>query len=62
MIEANWEFHVAIAEKCGNPYILRSQWWPPNAQALLLDLHDRLPRQYVDEHGAIIAAIEGGDI
>jgi len=67
MIEANREFHVAIAELGGNAYYT-------NFFAKLLDegrrilrlyystFDDRLPRQYVDEHEEMIAAIEAGDI
>ena len=67
MIEANREFHVAIAELGGNAYYT-------NFFARLLDegrrilrlyystFEDRLPRQYVDEHEEMIAAIEAGDV
>ncbi|MBO9100273.1 MULTISPECIES: GntR family transcriptional regulator [unclassified Rhizobium] len=67
MIEANREFHVAIAELGGNAYYT-------NFFARLLDegrrilrlyystFDDRLPRQYVDEHEEMIAAIETGDV
>lgn len=67
MIEANREFHVAIAELGGNAYYT-------NFFARLLDegrrilrlyystFDDRLPLQYVREHEDMIAAIEAGDI
>lgn len=67
MIEANREFHVAIAERAGNPYYA-------NFFARLLDegrrilrlyystFDDRLPRQYVDEHEDMIRAIVDGDV
>lgn len=67
MIEANREFHVAIAELGGNSYYT-------NFFARLLDegrrilrlyystFDDRLPRQYVEEHEEMIAAIEAGDV
>jgi DNA-binding GntR family transcriptional regulator len=67
MIDANREFHVAIANAGGNPYY-------SNFFARLLDegrrilrlyystFNDRLPRQYVDEHELMINAIEAGDV
>ncbi len=67
MISTNREFHAAIAEAGRNPYY--------NGLFLkLLDegrrimryyyssFEDRLPERYVDEHDAIIAAIEARDI
>lgn len=67
MIDANRDFHVAIAEAAGNAYyagffarlldegrrILRLYY---------LTFDDVLPRQYVDEHEDIIAAVEAGDV
>ena len=67
MIDANRDFHVAIAEAAGNAYytgffarlldegrrILRLYY---------LTFDDALPRQYVDEHEDIIAAVTGGNI
>ena len=62
MIGANRDFHVAIAEAGRNPYY--TDWF-----ARLLDqgrrilriyyrtFDDRLPRQYVQEHAAIVAAL-----
>src|SRR6185295_12457669 len=67
MISANRDFHMAISEAGGNPYIT-------SFFARLLDegrrilrvyyqsFDDKLPRQYVEEHEAIIAAIEAGDV
>jgi DNA-binding GntR family transcriptional regulator len=66
MIGANRDFHVAIADAAGNPYI--SSFF-----ARLLDegrrilrvyyqsFDDKLPRQYVEEHEAIVAAIDAGN-
>jgi len=66
MITTNRDFHMAIAEAGGNPYI--STFF-----ARLLDegrrilrvyyqsFDDKLPRQYVEEHEAIVAAIEAGN-
>jgi len=66
MIEVNRDFHVAIAEAGGNPYFtgLFTRLLDEGRRILRLyysSFDDRLPRQYVDEHGAIIAAIEAGD-
>lgn len=67
MIATNRDFHLAIAEAGGNPYIA-------GFFARLLDegrrilrvyyqsFGDKLPRQYVDEHEAIVAAIDAGDL
>jgi DNA-binding GntR family transcriptional regulator len=67
MIEANREFHVAIAEQAGNPYYTTffSRLLDEGRRILRLyysTFDDRLPRQYVDEHEEMIAAIEAGDI
>ena len=63
MIANNRDFHMAIADAAGNPYI--SSFF-----ARLLDegrrilrvyyqsFDDKLPRQYVQEHEAIVAAID----
>jgi DNA-binding GntR family transcriptional regulator len=67
MIGTNREFHMAIAEAAGNRYLT-------GFFARLLDegrrilrvyyqsFDDKLPRQYVDEHEAIVVAIEKGDV
>lgn len=66
MIAINRDFHVAVAEAGGNVYFTQ-------LFARLLDegrrvmrvfyysFDDRLPRQYVDEHADMVAAIEAGD-
>ena len=66
MIEANREFHVAIAELAGNAYYTGffSRLLDEGRRILRLyysTFEDRLPRQYVNEHEDIIAAIEAGD-
>lgn len=67
MIEANREFHVAIAELAGNPYYTAFFTRLLDEGRRILRLYyrtfdDRLPRQYVDEHEEMIAAIEARDI
>lgn len=67
MIEANREFHVAISELAGNPYYTTffSRLLDEGRRILRLyysTFDDRLPRQYVDEHEEMIAAIEAGDL
>jgi DNA-binding GntR family transcriptional regulator len=67
MIEANREFHVAIAEQAGNAYYTAffSRLLDEGRRILRLyysTFEDRLPRQYVDEHEQMIAAIEAGDV
>lgn len=67
MIEANRDFHVAVAEQGGNPYYTAffSRLLDEGRRILRLyysTFDDRLPRQYVDEHEEMIAAIEAGDI
>lgn len=66
MIEANRDFHVAIAELGANPYFtaLFTRLLDEGRRILRLyyaSFDDRLPRRYVDEHEAMIAAIEAGD-
>jgi len=66
MIEANREFHVAIAELAGNAYYTGffSRLLDEGRRVLRLyysTFEDRLPRQYVNEHEDIIAAIKAGD-
>lgn len=67
MIEANRDFHVAIAEQAGNPYYTAffSRLLDEGRRILRLyysTFDDRLPHQYVDEHEEMIAAIEACDI
>lgn len=67
MIEANREFHVAIAELGGNAYYTAffARLLDEGRRILRLyysSFDDQLPRQYVDEHEEIIAAIEAGDV
>jgi DNA-binding GntR family transcriptional regulator len=66
MIETNRHFHVAIAEAAGNPYFtsLFARLLDEGRRILRLyyqSFDDRLPRQYVDEHSAIVAAIAQRD-
>ena len=62
MIQANRDFHVAIAEAGGNVYFtqLFSRLLDEGRRILRLyyqSFDDKLPRQYVDEHEGIVAAI-----
>ena len=67
MISTNRNFHLAIAEAGGNAYF--TSWFSRllDEGRRLLRLYyyasfdDHLPRKYVDEHGAMIKAIEAGD-
>lgn len=66
MIEANREFHVAIARLHGNEHFvaLFARLLDQGRRILRIyysTFDDRLPRQYVDEHEAMIAAVESGD-
>ncbi len=66
MIATNREFHVAIAEAGGNRHFtgLFTRLLDEGRRILRLyysSFDDRLPRQYVDEHEAMITAIEAGD-
>jgi DNA-binding GntR family transcriptional regulator len=67
MIGHNRDFHVAIAEAGGNPYFtaLFTRLLDEGRRILRLyyykSFDDHLPRKYVDEHDAIIAAIEAQD-
>lgn len=66
MIATNRDFHVAIAEAGGNHYFtqLFSRLLDEGRRVLRLyyqSFDDSLPRQYVDEHSEIVAAIEAGD-
>jgi DNA-binding GntR family transcriptional regulator len=63
MIQSNRDFHVAIAEAGGNSYFtaLFTRLLDEGRRILRLyyqSFDDRLPRQYVDEHGAMVDAIE----
>ncbi|GEO87555.1 MULTISPECIES: GntR family transcriptional regulator [Alphaproteobacteria] len=67
MIEANREFHVAIAELGGNPYYTSFFTRLLDEGRRILRLYystfdDRLPLQYVEEHEDMINAIEAGDV
>ncbi len=67
MIGANRDFHVAIAEAGGNPYFtgLFTRLLDEGRRILRLyyykSFDDHLPLRYVDEHEAIVVAIEAGD-
>lgn len=67
MIEANRDFHVAIAELGGNDYYTAffARLLDEGRRILRLyysSFDDALPRRYVDEHEDMIAAIETGDV
>jgi DNA-binding GntR family transcriptional regulator len=67
MIEANREFHVAIAELGDNAYYTSFFARLLDEGRRILRLYyrtfdDRLPRQYVEEHEEIITAIEAKDV
>lgn len=67
MIGHNRDFHVAIAEAGGNPHFtaLFTRLLDEGRRILRLyyykSFDDHLPRKYVDEHNAIVAAIEAHD-
>lgn len=67
MIGHNRDFHVAIAEAGGNPYFtaLFTRLLDEGRRILRLyyyrSFNDHLPRKYVNEHDAIIAAIDARD-
>lgn len=67
MIATNRTFHAAIAEAGGNPYYLGLFLRVLDEGRRLLRLYyqsyeDRLPQEYVEEHEALIAAIEARDV
>ena len=67
MIQSNRDFHVAIAEAGGNTYFtaLFTRLLDEGRRILRLyyqSFDDRLPRQYVDEHEAMVNAIEARDV
>jgi DNA-binding GntR family transcriptional regulator len=68
MIGHNRDFHVAIAEAGGNAYFtaLFTRLLDEGRRILRLyyyrSFNDHLPRKYVDEHEAMVAAIEAGDM
>ncbi len=67
MIATNRELHATIAEAGRNPYYLGLTLRLLDEGRRILRLYyqsfdDRLPQEYVDEHEAIIAAIETRDV
>ena len=66
MIQANRDFHLAIAQAGGNTYFttLFGRLLDEGRRILRLyyqSFDDRLPHQYVEEHSEIVAAIEARD-
>jgi DNA-binding GntR family transcriptional regulator len=66
MIQANRDFHVAIATAAGNPYFtaLFERLLDEGRRILRLyyqSFDDRLPRQYIDEQETMVAAIVAED-
>jgi DNA-binding GntR family transcriptional regulator len=67
MIASNRDFHVAIAEAGGNFYFttLFTRLLDEGRRILRLyysSFDDQLPRQYVEEHEALVAAIDAGEV
>lgn len=67
MIALNRDFHAAIAEAGRNPYFTALTLRLLDEGRRILRLYyksfdDRLPREYADEHEAIIAAIAARDV
>lgn len=67
MIGSNRDFHVAIAEAGGNSYFAAffARLLDEGRRVLRLyysSFEDRLPKQYVDEHEQMVAAVEAGDV
>ena len=66
MIQANRDFHVAIAEAGGNVYFtsLFQRLLDEGRRILRIyyrSFDDRLPKQYVEEHSHMVEAIKAGD-
>lgn len=67
MISANRAFHESIAEAGGNPYYSQFFLRILDEGRRLLRLYyqsfdDELPQEFVNEHEAMIAAIQAGDV
>jgi len=67
MIAANRDFHVGIAEAGGNAYFTMFFARLLDEGRRMLRLYyatfdDHLPKQYVEEHEEMVAAIEAGDV
>lgn len=66
MIEVNRDFHVALAETGGNPYLTGFYARLLDEGRRMLRLYyasfgDRLPGRYVEEHGALLSAVRMRD-
>jgi DNA-binding GntR family transcriptional regulator len=67
MLETNRQFHLAIAVAGGNKYYVELFSRLLNEgmrvlRAYYLSFEDQLPKEYVDEHEGIVAAIEARDV
>jgi DNA-binding GntR family transcriptional regulator len=65
-MHANDEFHQAVHDAAGNERLRRTiaelhRSMPRNLTSIVLSESKRLLRENVDEHGAVVAAIERGD-